>query len=332
MNVENKLALYADDMAKLNSKDESTKVGAIITDMKHKILTLGYNGMPRNLNDHARNRNDRTYQIEGRPIKYSWAEHAERNAIYNIARNNNIFKGKVLLVNTELDVEDVRAIVSAGINKFIVVSESGNLFSNKDGENIALEMLAETMISYIVFEKEQLLQLPSEELKYDLLNSGFSMKHTKLIKKLELLDIQSKYFAENHVLKTPADKVFSTIKGSSVIFDEQDLNDLSIESTGVIAGLKDDFKGEILEVDTLSAVRNVIYSAISPYLKDTAIFVNLCPCIDCAKAIAATSIKKAYYLTELNANVELMERWKKSFDATEKYFNKVNVKMFPVKK
>jgi len=54
------------------SKDPSTKCGAVITDTKNRIVSLGYNGYPRGVDDS--NYHDRN-------LKYEKVIHAETNAI-----------------------------------------------------------------------------------------------------------------------------------------------------------------------------------------------------------------------------------------------------------
>lgn len=56
------------------SKDPSTKVGSVITDKNHKVVSIGYNGLPSTIPD---------YQsiLENREEKYKFIIHAETNAI-----------------------------------------------------------------------------------------------------------------------------------------------------------------------------------------------------------------------------------------------------------
>jgi dCMP deaminase len=56
------------------SKDPSTKVGAIIVDCDRRIVSTGYNGFPRGVQDTTERLNDRE-------TKYKLIVHAERNAI-----------------------------------------------------------------------------------------------------------------------------------------------------------------------------------------------------------------------------------------------------------
>ena len=56
------------------SKDDSTKVGAVIMTNDGKPVSFGYNGIPKGLDDDVPERNER-------PTKYKWYAHAEKNAI-----------------------------------------------------------------------------------------------------------------------------------------------------------------------------------------------------------------------------------------------------------
>lgn len=56
------------------SKDPSTQVGAVITDPKKRIVSMGYNGMPRGVTDTSE-------RLQNRELKYKIIIHAERNAL-----------------------------------------------------------------------------------------------------------------------------------------------------------------------------------------------------------------------------------------------------------
>lgn len=55
------------------SKDPSTKVGAVITDYENRVVSVGYNGFPKNIFDDNR--------LEDRETKYKIIVHGEMNAI-----------------------------------------------------------------------------------------------------------------------------------------------------------------------------------------------------------------------------------------------------------
>ena len=73
------------------SKDPSTQVGAVIVGPDKEVLSVGYNGFPRGMNDSEERLNDR-------PLKYALTVHAERNAILNAARYGISLKGSTLYV------------------------------------------------------------------------------------------------------------------------------------------------------------------------------------------------------------------------------------------
>lgn len=70
-------------LSSFRSKDSKTQNGACIVDSHHKILSIGYNGLPRGCDD-----NDPQYWVDeddDDPIrsKHTYVVHAEKNAIYN---------------------------------------------------------------------------------------------------------------------------------------------------------------------------------------------------------------------------------------------------------
>lgn len=63
----------AQHVAKL-SKDPSTQVGAVIFDNKRRLVSAGYNGLPRGVHDNET-------RLADRETKYKMILHAERNAM-----------------------------------------------------------------------------------------------------------------------------------------------------------------------------------------------------------------------------------------------------------
>jgi dCMP deaminase len=73
------------------SKDPSTKIGCVIVDSNTRnVLSLGYNGFPRGIDD-----NERLYD---RNAKLPLVVHAEMNAIYNAGRNGTNLNGSMMYV------------------------------------------------------------------------------------------------------------------------------------------------------------------------------------------------------------------------------------------
>jgi dCMP deaminase len=94
------------------SKDRSTQVGAVIVGEDNEVLSVGYNGFPRGINDDIECRHER-------PMKYEFTEHAERNAIYNAARQGIRLKGSTLYLTWFPCPDCARGIIQAGITKVV---------------------------------------------------------------------------------------------------------------------------------------------------------------------------------------------------------------------
>jgi len=120
------------------SKDQSTQVGAVIVDDKKTILSIGYNGFPRGCDDEKKERHER-------PAKYLYTEHAERNAIYNAARNGIKLDETTLYVSSLFPCVDcARAIIQSGIKK--IVATKPDLEHENWGESfrVSLELFRES--------------------------------------------------------------------------------------------------------------------------------------------------------------------------------------------
>lgn len=100
---------YAYDLA-ANSPDMSTQVGAVIVDGA-RAVGEGFNEFPR-----GAAYNDARWV---RPIKYSWIEHAERNAVYSCARWGNSALGATMYATGAACADCARAIVQSGIKRVV---------------------------------------------------------------------------------------------------------------------------------------------------------------------------------------------------------------------
>jgi len=91
-------------LASQRSKDPDTQCGACIIDPKtNRIVSVGYNGLPRGLNDDgvdirferipenflAKQGNSICYDYWSKPDKYEFSVHAEENAILNCSEDMN---------------------------------------------------------------------------------------------------------------------------------------------------------------------------------------------------------------------------------------------------
>lgn len=95
------------------SKDPSTKVGAIALTDNRIMISSGYNGFPRGVNDSAARYEDRT-------TKYALVSHAEANLVAQAAYSGHSLKDSTVLV-TPLHpcASCAKLLVQAGVKRVI---------------------------------------------------------------------------------------------------------------------------------------------------------------------------------------------------------------------
>lgn len=96
----------------IRSHDPNRKVGCVVTGPRNEVLSTGYNGLCRGISNAAGERLER-------PLKYSWIEHAERNAIYNAAFAGIGLEGCTLYSTLFPCMDCARAIVQSGIKRLV---------------------------------------------------------------------------------------------------------------------------------------------------------------------------------------------------------------------
>lgn len=131
------------------SKDESTKIGAVIVGPDKEIRSTGFNGFSRGINEEDKLR-------WNRPVKYQRIVHAEQNAIYNAAKVGTPTDECVLYVSGTPCTECAKAVIQAGIKA--VVYPIDHPFKqradwSKDMQ-FAHEMLSEAGVSVITIYGE----------------------------------------------------------------------------------------------------------------------------------------------------------------------------------
>ena len=101
------------------SKDRRTKVGCVIVGPNHEVRTTGYNGFCRGINDDDDSRHEQ-------PEKYFWTEHAERNALYNAARNGIALDGCTAYTTLVPCADCTRGLIQSGIKQIMFCSGNAN--------------------------------------------------------------------------------------------------------------------------------------------------------------------------------------------------------------
>ncbi len=136
------------------SKDASTQVGACIVSDEHKILSLGYNGMPVGCHDDAM-----PWDREGAPLdtKYLYVCHAELNAILNADIGS--LKGATVYVTLFPCNECTKAIIQTGIKEVVYLDDKYHDTDATVASRKMLEMTGVTCRCYQPSGRELTLSL-----------------------------------------------------------------------------------------------------------------------------------------------------------------------------
>jgi dCMP deaminase len=117
------------------SKDASTKVGAVITDSRKRIVSIGFNGYPANVDDS---------KVPSREEKLRRTIHAERNAILFAVRD---LAGCTIYVTHHPCAGCMATIIQAGIMRVVFPAPQGDFADRwKDDIRSAQEMAIEAEV------------------------------------------------------------------------------------------------------------------------------------------------------------------------------------------
>ncbi len=131
-------------LSALRSKDPNTCVGACIVSQDNKILSVGYNGMPKGCDD-----DEFPWDREGSTLdtKYVYVCHAELNAILNYT-GTDLRDSKVYTTLFPCN-ECTKALIQAGIAEIIYFSDK---YRNTDTDKAAKKMLDAAGVAYRKYE------------------------------------------------------------------------------------------------------------------------------------------------------------------------------------
>lgn len=122
-------------LSAMRSKDPNTKVGACIVDSDNKVVSIGYNGMPRKIDESKISWN----KGEGLDSKYLYVCHAEFNAILN-TRNGSSLKGCTLYVTLFPCNECTKAIIQTGIKEVVYLDNKYEDQTTTKASRLMLEL------------------------------------------------------------------------------------------------------------------------------------------------------------------------------------------------
>lgn len=127
-------------LSAMRSKDPSTQVGACIVNADKRIISMGYNGMPRQCSD-----DEFPWDREGNPLdsKYLFVCHAELNAILNSAGGS--VRGCTVYTTLFPCNECAKAIIQAGITEVVYMSDK---YATTDSTLAAKKMFDTAGVTY----------------------------------------------------------------------------------------------------------------------------------------------------------------------------------------
>ncbi|RKI44436.1 cytidine deaminase [bacterium D16-51] len=132
-------------LSALRSKDPHTSVGACIVSQDNKILSVGYNGMPRGCSD-----DEYPWEREASSdldSKYLYVCHAELNALLNYT-GTDMLHAKIYTTLFPCN-ECTKALIQAGIAEVIYLSDK---YSNTSSVIAAKRMMKSAGINYTQYQ------------------------------------------------------------------------------------------------------------------------------------------------------------------------------------
>lgn len=270
------------------SKDSSTKVGCFFLDPEDSTeLTRGYNGMPRGIDE------TRPERFE-RPLKYDYFEHAERNAIFNLARR--YLRGSMVIMTTAPTVGCIRALLSVGSTMAVVPASAVQAAHWP----VALSLLSEGGVQVLVAEEGQVRPLAA--------HGDTPLPSERLVRKV-LQNLAYAVRREAILCKDPQG-------GAAVFISPEDFTILAEGYSGLPRRANDEdvarYAGAQRALWVEPAVRNAVYNVVRPLLKGSTCVVTATTCVECARAVSAVGAERLVYQ---EPNPEFRARWGESIRA-----------------
>jgi dCMP deaminase len=147
----NRLRLSVDEWAfelmkvvSLRSEDPSTKVGCVILDKVGRVVSTGYNGLPKGLKTDD-------FTLSERPIKYQHVVHADMNAILFAERHR--LKGSTMYVPFLPCSNCAKGIIQSGIS-FVKYNTEYVFKDAEGGQDIGLKMMRKAGVAVIFYSPQ----------------------------------------------------------------------------------------------------------------------------------------------------------------------------------
>jgi dCMP deaminase len=135
-------------LSAMRSKDPSSQVGACIVSDEKRILSIGYNGTTRGIED-----DDFNWAREGEFVdtKYARVMHAEPNAILNYPGDTKSLRGATIYVTLFPCNECAKFLAQIGLGEVVYLSDK---YKETDGVKVSKEILSAAGINYRQYESE----------------------------------------------------------------------------------------------------------------------------------------------------------------------------------
>lgn len=130
------------------SKDPSTKCGCVLV-KDRRVIATGYNGFPANISDTFERYNNREFKL-------AVVVHAEKNALFNAAKNGSTTEGCTAYITWPPCCQCASALIQAGVT--LVVCPNPNTAPTRWVENFLLanELLFEAGVTVLYYSEEDL--------------------------------------------------------------------------------------------------------------------------------------------------------------------------------
>tara|TARA_R100000406_G_scaffold81617_1_gene63446 strand:- start:104 stop:580 length:477 start_codon:yes stop_codon:yes gene_type:complete len=128
------------------SKDPSTKVGCVLV-KDRKIISMGYNGFPRLIEDDLN-------RLIDREVKYEMTVHAEQNAVITAALHGISTAGATAYVTFHPCSRCAAVLINAGINTVVISAHDIAPDRWLDNFRLAAQLLNEAGIGHEIIDPE----------------------------------------------------------------------------------------------------------------------------------------------------------------------------------
>lgn len=118
------------------SKDPRTKIGAVVVGPGREVRSMGYNGLPRGVDDCVEERYEKGE-------KNFWFEHAERNAIYNATLIGASLRDCVMYTQGIPCHDCSRGIIQSGLREIVLDKKWNGIDLDSERYRRSFEMFKE---------------------------------------------------------------------------------------------------------------------------------------------------------------------------------------------